>query len=379
VFPPVPYLEWIEGRPAAARYDLGSSALGDAGAPSSDGVVPSALAGSPPAPDGATPREQVAAEYGVDPERVLVTAGATHANLLVAAAVVGLATGDDRAFDAPYEPPETVPQVLVEKPGYQPLVATPGAMPARVDRFLRPADAEHRLDPGRVAAAAEGDPALVTVTNRHNPSGRLADRETLAETARVAADRGAHLLVDEVYAPYADADAAGDEASAFGGVTAAGLPNVVVTSSLTKFHGLGGLRIGWLVGPRPLVDRARSAARHLHAVAAPSRALAARALADGDLAARRRERLAGNAARLAAFVADRPALSGSVHEDATFALLAHERADGDAVAEAASEAGVLVVPGRFFGRADAFRLSAGGPTGEVREGLAVLGDVLDGL
>jgi aspartate/methionine/tyrosine aminotransferase len=381
VFPPVPYLEWIEGRPGAARYDLGSSALAERASPA-DEVVPPALAESASAPSDATPREQVAAEYGVDEENVLVTAGATAANLLVATAAIDLASEeDDRPFDAPYRPPETVPQVLVEKPGYQPLVATPGSMPARVDRFRRSPDENHRLDPERVAAATEETLALASVTNRHNPSGRLTDRGTLAETARVVADRGGRLLVDEVYAPYVrEAAASGaDEPTAFGGVTAVGIPNVVVTSSLTKFHGLGGLRLGWLVGPPALVDRARSAARHLSAVAEPSRVLGARALADDALVARRRERLAENADRLATFVAERPALAGTVHDDATFALLTHERGDGDAVFEAAWDEGVLVVPGRFFDRPDAFRLSAGGPPDEVRDGLDVLGDVLDGL
>ena len=40
----------------------------------------------------------------------------------------------------------------------------------------------------------------------------------------------------------------------FGGVTAADLPNAVVTNSLTKFFGLGGLRYGWVVGDPSFVD-----------------------------------------------------------------------------------------------------------------------------
>jgi hypothetical protein len=40
--------------------------------------------------------------------------------------------------------------VLVEKPGYQPLTATPASLGANVDRFLRPADDDYRLLPERI-------------------------------------------------------------------------------------------------------------------------------------------------------------------------------------------------------------------------------------
>lgn len=67
--------------------------------------------------------------------------------------------------------------MLVEKPGYEPLLTTPEAFGARVDRFRRPPDTGYDLEPDRVAAALADELALVTVTNRHNPSGQLVDRD----------------------------------------------------------------------------------------------------------------------------------------------------------------------------------------------------------
>ena len=368
MFPTLSYIEWIVGRLDEATHDLGSSDLSPVA--DDDGVVPAALRDLPdPADDGVTLEELVADEYGVEAGNVLVTAGATHANFLVAAAAMGRSEAE-------------TPHVLVEKPGYEPLVGTPQGLGARVNRFVRPADHYYELEPGRVEAAMTEDTALITATNGHNPSGRAADRDALAEIGRVAAENDAVLLVDEVYSPFVarpDGDAEG-ERTPIGGVSGALLPNTVVTNSLTKFHGLGGLDIGWLIADEAFVERARSVLYHLPTVAEPSRALARRALANGEtLAGRSRDLAAENHALLAAFVEGRDDLSGFVAPGSTFAFPSHRRADGDAVVEAAWEAGVLVVPGRFFDDPERFRLSLGRRPEAARAGLDALGAVLDDL
>jgi len=206
--------------------------------------------------------------------------------------------------------PEGADRVLVEKPGYEPLRATPRLFGATVDRFLRPPADEAGLDPNRVEAAITDETALVTVTNRHNPSGRLADRETLGAAAERTAAAEVPLLVDEVYGPFGADDGSGP----FGGVTATGLDGVVVSGSLTKFHGLGPLRVGWLIGDPDFLDHARKAARHLPGLSEPSRRLGRRVLAaPGSVEPRAREQVRTNHELLAAFVAERPALSGTVH------------------------------------------------------------------
>ncbi|WP_128478321.1 pyridoxal phosphate-dependent aminotransferase [Halorussus pelagicus] len=386
MFPDIAYLDWIAGRPENAAHDLGSSDLRRAPA-GPDEVVPPALATV--VAGEATLSERLAEIYGVEPENVLVTAGATHANFLAAATVLtdaeaaaraaaesdgGTDIGDGSTTDGDALPSE--PRALVEKPGYEPLLATPEAVGATVDRFLRTPDNDYSLNPDRVAAAAVEDTALVTVSNRHNPSGRLTDRETLAETAAAVGEADATLLVDEVYAPFRAE--AGD--GPFGGPTAAGLPNTVVTNSLTKFFGFGNVRIGWLVADADFVERARSVSHYVPAVAAPSKRLAERALAVGDrLTDESRERLRANHEALASFLAEREDLSGRVEPGCSYAFLSHDAADGDEVAAAAWDEGVLVVPGRFFDDDESVRVSAGHEPERVRAGLDRLGEVLDSL
>ncbi|UIO98808.1 pyridoxal phosphate-dependent aminotransferase [Halobaculum sp. CBA1158] len=383
MFPPLAYIDWIEGRPGAADHDLGSSDLRPAGPDDSADPIPSRLRGLAPPASDATLRERVADEYGVAPDRVLATAGATHAGFLAAATAAALARERSDA--------DRRPRALVEDPGYEPLVKTPRGLGTRVERFERPGP-RAPLDPERIAGAADGltgPLAHATVTNRHNPTGRLTDRETLAATAEVVADRGGHLVVDEVYAPYtvgrsdeASGDRRGgtDPRTAFGGPTAAGLPATVAVGSLTKFHGLGGLRVGWLVGPEPFVDRARTVERHVPGLATPSASLARRFFAHRDeLVAEARDYCRRNHDLLAGFLADRRDLEGVVADDSPFGVLRHESADGDAVAEAAWDAGVLVVPGRFFGVPDGVRVSLGRAPDDCAAALDALGRVLDGL
>jgi aspartate/methionine/tyrosine aminotransferase len=360
MFEPMPYLEWIEGRPAAADHDLGSSDLRTHRADGS--VTPPPLSGLADPDDPPSLSASIATEYGVDESSVLVTAGATHANFLAAAAALSLSEGEE---------------IVVEDPGYDPLVHTPAGIGGTVTRFERPARSGYPLLPGEIASAVSGQTALVTVTNRHNPTGRLASRPELASVGEAVTDANSRLLVDEVYGPYtAEADAEG----AFGGVTAAGLPNTVVTGSFTKFHGLGGLQIGWLIAEEPFVERAREVFMHVPSVAAPSRALARRFFAHRDeLVADSRSHLRRNHELLSSFVDDRPALDGEIAAGCTYGFVEHPRADGDELAEAAWDAGVLVVPGRFFDAPSGVRISAGRSPEAVEAGLDTLGEVLDEL
>lgn len=359
MFPRLEYLEWIRGRPEAALHDLAGSDL--KGATESGSMVPEVVADLPEPPAGLTVETLLATVYGVEPECVLVTAGASHANFLAFAAALAGEAGD---------------QVLVEAPSYEPLVKTPRGLGATVDRFDRPASDTWALSPDRVADTVDAETALVTVSNRHNPSGRLADRETLGDVAAAAQAADARLLVDEVYAPYGDQPAGSNQA--FGGVTAAGLENTVITGSLTKFFGLGDVRIGWLIADPSFVDRARSILAHVPAVAATSRAMARRVLYHREtIIEAARELSMHHAELLQSFVEERSALTGPVFEGSSYAFLAHENADGDQVAEAATREGVLVVPGRFFGDSERVRVSLGRDRDAVRAALTAFGAVLD--
>lgn len=361
MFPPLEYLEWMRGRPEAALHDLGASDL--IGTRDRDTVVPEAVANRPDPPAGVTVETLLATAYGVEPEHVLVTAGASHANFLAEAAVLGRTEDREQG------------RVLVEQPGYEPLVKTPQGLGATVERFPRDSDSEYAIDTARLEDTLDEETDLVILTNRHNPSGQRASRDILEEVATIVADAGARLLVDEVYAPYS-VDGSGE--GPFGGVTACGLTNTLVTGSLTKFFGRGDIQIGWLIGDPEFVTHARQIERHLPTVGGVNRAMARRLLYDHEsIAADSRELIAGHADRLQRFLADQPELSGPLFEGSSFGFLKHDRLDGNVIAERAAQAGVLVVPGRFFDDTDRFRISLGRGETDTEAALRAFGGVLD--
>lgn len=368
----IDYLEWISGRPEAVEYDLASSDL----ATSLDRQERLDRLVQLQRPDPNTTLESlVAAQYddSISAENVIVTAGATTASVFTLATAM-----EAHEPDADANRTGTGnPAVVTESPGYEPLSATPRTLNADVQYVQRRASDDYQLSPTAVLSAVTDNTCLVSVTNRHNPSGRLTSKRTLETLATDLDARDVRLLVDEVYAPYAPAATDGP-GTALGGVTAAGLDSTVITNSLTKFLGFGDLRIGWAIGDPAFVQRAETARWHAIDVAATSRELARIVFHNIDQLERRsRERVRANAELLRSFVDGRDDLSGFVAPDHTMAFLKHEQLSGDDVAEAASARNVLLVPGRFFGDRTRFRVSLGGDPSVMREGLDVLSRALD--
>jgi aspartate/methionine/tyrosine aminotransferase len=244
-------------------------------------------------------------------------------------------------------------------PGYVPVPRAGVGLGARVRTFERRADESFRVLPERVAAAVTPRTRAIAVTNLHNPSGTRVDDATLRELALVAEARGAHLLVDEVYAPF---DARADD-GVFHGSARRLAPNVVAVGSLTKCYGLGMHRIGWLLAPPDVVERAQAAAIATYGhLALPHANLGAAAFAALPALSRRARALAAGKRTIAEAWVAKHASRGvrwSAPREGIFGLVTVTGA-GDLlprIERLAEDAGVLVAAGAFFGVPDGFRLS----------------------
>jgi aspartate/methionine/tyrosine aminotransferase len=256
--------------------------------------------------------------------------------------------------------------VLVEHPVYEPLVAAARFLGAEVRHFSRQGP-EFALDPEAVKAALTPRTSLIVLTNLHNPTGNLAEAETL----RAIGALGPRVLVDEVYL-----DAAGQPTAALLGDA------VVCTSSLTKVYGLSGLRCGWILAEPALAERLWRL-NELFGVAQghASERLSLMALERldevvGDTPAL----LARNRALANAFFESCAELEVApmVHNVTCFPRL--KQGDVDALNDRLrAHYDTSIVPGRFFGLADHFRLGIGGPSELVEAGLERLGRALDEL
>ena len=172
-------------------------------------------------------RERIAARYDIKVEQVVCADGTSMANFLAMATLIS--PGDE---------------VLIERPTYEPLLGIASFLGAEVVRFERNVADAFRLDAAKVEAAMSDRTRLIVLTNLHNPSGVLANKDELRLIGKLAARSNARVLIDEVYI-----DASGERSAIHLG------PGFVCTNSLTKVYGLSGLRCGWILTDPELAER----------------------------------------------------------------------------------------------------------------------------
>ncbi|MET9389424.1 Rv2231c family pyridoxal phosphate-dependent protein CobC [Streptomyces sp. NPDC006624] len=208
-------------------------------------------------PDGRAARAAVAARHGLPVERVLLTAGAAEAFVLLARAL-------PVRRPVVVHPQFTEPEAALRDAGHT------------VGRVLLREEDGFRLDP----AAVPEDADLVVIGNPTNPTSVLHPADVIASLARP----GRVLVVDEAFM-----DAVPGETEALADRT--DVPGLVVLRSLTKTWGLAGLRIGYVLAAPETVGELQRAQPlwpvSTPALAAAEACVAPRAVAEAAHAAHR--------------------------------------------------------------------------------------------
>ncbi|KOV99782.1 MULTISPECIES: Rv2231c family pyridoxal phosphate-dependent protein CobC [unclassified Streptomyces] len=299
----------------AALTDLAVNVRADTPPPWLREEIAGSLASLAAYPDGRAARAAVAARHGLPVERVLLTAGAAEAFVLLARAL-------KVSRPAVVHPQFTEPEAALRDAGHT------------VTRVLLREEDGFRLDPAAVPADAD----LVVIGNPTNPTSVLHPAEAIVELARP----GRTLVVDEAFM-----DAVPGEREALAGRT--GVPGLVVLRSLTKTWGLAGLRIGYvLAGPEVIAELER--AQPLWPVSTPALAaaeacVAPRALAEAGHAA---HRIAGDRAHLVTGLAAFAARGVRVVEPAEGPFVLVRMPGADAVRRRLRELGYAVRRGDTF-------------------------------
>ena len=199
-------------------------------------------------------RQRIAAWYGtrfgvdVAVERIVVTAGASAALQLICLAL--------------FEPGD---EVLMPDPSYpcnRHFVAAVGAT-AR----LLPASAAARfqLDAASVAANWNAHTRGVLLASPSNPTGTSIAHSEMAAIAQAVRERGGVTIVDEIYLGLSYNEAFGHSALALDGGQAGGLgADIISINSFSKYFGMTGWRLGWMVVPPELVAPIEKLAQNLY-------------------------------------------------------------------------------------------------------------------
>ena len=197
-------------------------------------------------------REAIARFYAdryrlsIDPERILITPGGSGALLLATS--------------------------LLVDPGKHWLLADPGYPCNR--HFLRLVEGAAQLVPvgpeGRYQLTPElverfwsSDSVGALVASPANPTGTLLERDELGALSQALKQRGGHLVVDEIY-----------HGLTYGCEAASVLEvddEAFVLNSFSKYFGMTGWRLGWLVAPPAAVGELEKLAQNLY-ISAPSMA-----------------------------------------------------------------------------------------------------------
>lgn len=180
-----------------------------------------------PDPGSTRLREAIAAKYDLDPTRIICGTGSDDILHLAANAFSG--PGDEiiyvRYGFAVYD-------IAARRYGGTPVIAD---------------DVDYGTDVDAILAKVTEKTRVVFIANPNNPTGTLSSAE---EIRRLQAALPSHVLLvlDGAYAEYLEADE-DDRALEM----AAGLPNVLVTRTFSKIHGLAAERIGWGYGPEEII------------------------------------------------------------------------------------------------------------------------------
>lgn len=129
---------------------------------------------------------------------------------------------------------------IVTWPGYQSLYEVARACGAEVTLHELREDTGWAIDVEALRRQVTPRTRLIVINAPHNPTGMLPDRATFDAVVEIAAEAGAHLLVDEVYR-YLEVDE-GDRLPA--GIDAGS--HVISLGVMSKSFAMAGLRIGWL-------------------------------------------------------------------------------------------------------------------------------------
>lgn len=190
-------------------------------------------------------REAIAGFYSseqgieVDPSRILVTAGGSGALLLATALLIDPGNG-----------------LLMTDPGYPCNRHFLKSFNGQGQLVPVTSDDGYQLTPALVEHNWQDNTVGVMLASPANPTGAVVPSGDLASIAKMIRERSGYLVVDEIYHGLVYAD---EPQGSVLGIE----PDAFVINSFSKYFGMTGWRLGWLVVPDTAVPEVQKLAQNL--------------------------------------------------------------------------------------------------------------------
>ncbi|EFR01316.1 tyrosine aminotransferase [Nannizzia gypsea CBS 118893] len=168
-------------------------------------------------------------------DNVLITPGAINANFLLLYTLVHV--GD---------------HVVCHYPTYQQLYSVPESLGAEVTLWKTSAEKDWELNVDELTGLIKENTKLIILNNPQNPTGKTIPTKDLQQIINIARERNIYVFCDEVYRPlFHSLDTTQRPASAY----SLGYDKVIITGSVSKAYALAGIRIGWIIANKEMINQ----------------------------------------------------------------------------------------------------------------------------
>jgi len=177
-------------------------------------------------------REAISHLYpGTDLDNILVTNGSAEANFITV--WTNLEPGDE---------------LILMLPNYMQIWGIARSFGVTVKPFYLREDLNWGPDLDELKSLISPRTKMIAVCNPNNPTGAVLSKEEMNEIVQLAREVDAWIYSDEVYC---GAELNGKETPSFYGL----YDKVIVCCGLSKAYALPGLRLGWLAGPKEIINK----------------------------------------------------------------------------------------------------------------------------
>ena len=264
--------------------------------------------------------------------------------------------------------------IIAFLPTYQQLYSMPESIGAQVDLIRLRRENGWQIDPDELEDRITERTRAVCLNNPNNPTGTGIPDDTMRRIIEIARRHDLYLICDEVYRGlnYSGSYLTPSVADLY--------EKGIATGSMSKAFALAGIRFGWIAGPADIIAEInRHRDYHIISVGKIDDYIACVALENREaIFARNRGFCLQNLALVEEWIASEPHFSFVSPSCSTTCFV---RFDFDMDFETFcrrlhQEKSTLLVPGRFFGYDDHFRLGFGKEKKILQEGLASISDWL---